>query len=194
MPGSIGASFQGPGAYWALLGPTVQLRRTYYDVEKAAARVRATAYPQAEQFAATSILEPPTEEATLKLFANAAHEVRAGLKSRPYVRLRPLQNSIRKPICPSRPGQHLRRPAKRLERHVLPAAHRRGILAVEQVEELEQHLRPDARRDVEALGEPHVEIDERRRGERVAPGVDVDARSPTRRRPDPPARRSPAAG
>ena len=70
--GSIGASFQGPGAYWAIIGPTVQLRRTYYDVEKAAARVRATAYPQAEQFAATSILEPPTEEATLKLFANAA--------------------------------------------------------------------------------------------------------------------------
>ncbi len=70
--GSIGASFQGPGAYWAIVGPTVQLRRTYYDVEKAAARVRATAYPQAEQFAATSVLQPPTEEATLKLFANAA--------------------------------------------------------------------------------------------------------------------------
>jgi putative phosphoesterase len=70
--GSIGASFQGPGAYWALMGPTVQLRRTYYDVEKAAARVRATAYPEKEQFAATSILQPPTEEATLKLFANAA--------------------------------------------------------------------------------------------------------------------------
>ena len=70
--GSIGASFQGPGAYWAIVGPTVQLRRTYYDVEKAAARVRATSYPQAEQFAATSVLQPPTEEATLKLFANAA--------------------------------------------------------------------------------------------------------------------------
>ncbi|HEX6217278.1 MAG TPA: metallophosphoesterase family protein [Vicinamibacterales bacterium] len=70
--GSIGASFQGPGAYWALMGPTVQLRRTYYDVEKAAARVRATAYPQKEEFASTSILQPPTEEATLKLFAAAA--------------------------------------------------------------------------------------------------------------------------
>ena len=70
--GSIGASFQGPGAYWALMGPTVQLRRTYYDVERAAARVRATDYPQREEFAATSILQPPTEEATLKLFANAA--------------------------------------------------------------------------------------------------------------------------
>lgn len=70
--GSIGASFQGPGAYWVLMGPTVQLRRTYYDVEAAAARVRDTEYPQKEEFASTSILQPPTEEATLKLFANAA--------------------------------------------------------------------------------------------------------------------------
>lgn len=70
--GSIGASFQGPGAYWVLMGPTVQLRRTYYDVEGAASRVRATNYPQKEEFAATSVLQPPTEEATLKLFANAA--------------------------------------------------------------------------------------------------------------------------
>ena len=70
--GSIGASFQGPGAYWVLLGVTVQLRRTYYDVDAAAARVRATAYPQREEFASVSILKPPTEEATLKLFANAA--------------------------------------------------------------------------------------------------------------------------
>ena len=70
--GSIGASFQGPGAYWLLLGPTVQLRRTYYDVDAAAALVRATSYPQAEQFAAESILRPPSEEATLALFANAS--------------------------------------------------------------------------------------------------------------------------
>ena len=70
--GSIGASFQGPGAYWLLIGPTVQLRRTYYDVEAAAARVRATSYPQKEQFASTSVLQPPSEETTLKLFAPAA--------------------------------------------------------------------------------------------------------------------------
>jgi predicted phosphodiesterase len=70
--GSVGASFQGPGAYWLLMGPTIQVRRTYYDVDAAARRVRATTYPQAEQFAATSILQPPTEEATLKLFADVA--------------------------------------------------------------------------------------------------------------------------
>jgi predicted phosphodiesterase len=70
--GSVGASLQGAGAFWILLGPTVQLRRTVYDVDAAAARVRATSYPQAEAFASTSILRPPTEEATLMLFANAA--------------------------------------------------------------------------------------------------------------------------
>jgi predicted phosphodiesterase len=70
--GSIGASFQGPGAYWLLLDTTVQLRRTYYDTDAAARRVRATSYPQKEEFASTSILQPPTEEATLKLFAQAA--------------------------------------------------------------------------------------------------------------------------
>jgi len=70
--GSIGASFQGAGAYWVLLGSTVQLRRTYYDVEAAAAIIRATSYPQREEFASTSILQPPNEEATLKLFAHAA--------------------------------------------------------------------------------------------------------------------------
>jgi hypothetical protein len=50
----------------------VQLRRTYYDVEAAAARVRPTNYPQKEEFASTRVLHPPTEEATLKLFAPAA--------------------------------------------------------------------------------------------------------------------------
>lgn len=70
--GSIGASFQGPGAYWLLLDTTVQLRRTYYDVDEAARRVRATSYPQKEEFASISVLQPPGEEATLKLFAAAA--------------------------------------------------------------------------------------------------------------------------
>jgi hypothetical protein len=62
--------FQDAGAYWALLGPGVTLRRTAYDLERAAARVRATAYPQAAQCAA-AILSPPTEQATLEQFKNA---------------------------------------------------------------------------------------------------------------------------
>jgi len=68
--GSVGMPFQDAGAYWALLGPGVTLRRTAYDLERAAARVRATAYPQAAQCAA-AILSPPTEQATLEQFKNA---------------------------------------------------------------------------------------------------------------------------
>jgi predicted phosphodiesterase len=69
--GSVGMPFQDPGAYWLLLGPAVQLRRTAYDLEKAATWVRQTSYPQAEDFASRSILKPPTEAATLEAFKNA---------------------------------------------------------------------------------------------------------------------------
>src|SRR5215467_9851020 len=46
--GSVGMPFGEPGAYWLLLDSDIRLRRTGYDLEKAAARIRATAYPQAE--------------------------------------------------------------------------------------------------------------------------------------------------
>src|SRR5262249_55823957 len=67
--GSVGAPFGEPGAYWLLLGPGVELRRTPYDFADAAERIRATEYPQAEDFAAKSVLAPPSEEAMLKFFA-----------------------------------------------------------------------------------------------------------------------------
>jgi predicted phosphodiesterase len=48
--GSVGLPYEGrPGAYWAMLGPDVELRRTEYDVEEAAARYRATDIPDVEQ-------------------------------------------------------------------------------------------------------------------------------------------------
>jgi len=67
--GSVGAPFGEPGAYWLLLGPDVQLRRTPYDLDKAAERIRGTEYPEAEDFAAQSVLAPPSEEEMLKVFA-----------------------------------------------------------------------------------------------------------------------------
>ncbi|HEX9365080.1 MAG TPA: metallophosphoesterase family protein [Vicinamibacterales bacterium] len=66
--GSVGMPFQEPGAYWLLLGPGVQLRHTRYDLEEAAARIRATGYPQAEQFAARHVLRPPSEQEMLDAF------------------------------------------------------------------------------------------------------------------------------
>jgi putative phosphoesterase len=49
--GSVGMPFQSPsGAYWLLLGPDVELRRTDYDFATAAKAIRATAYPQLERW------------------------------------------------------------------------------------------------------------------------------------------------
>ena len=69
--GSVGMPFGPPGAYWLLLGPGVELRHTPYDLERAAEQVRATAYPQAEDFAARNVLHPPSEADMLGAFSKA---------------------------------------------------------------------------------------------------------------------------
>jgi len=69
--GSVGMPFGEPGADWLLLGPEVQRRHTSYDFKRAAERIRETKYPQAEDFAAHNVLEPPAEEEMLKLFKRA---------------------------------------------------------------------------------------------------------------------------
>src|SRR5215218_10279061 len=57
--GSVGLPYEGrPGAFWALLGPDVELRRTDYDVERAAAAYRESGFPGAEQLAGM-LLTPP---------------------------------------------------------------------------------------------------------------------------------------
>jgi putative phosphoesterase len=58
--GSVGFPYEErPGAYWLLAGPDVSLRRTAYDVEDAAERIRATSYPRAELYARELLLEDP---------------------------------------------------------------------------------------------------------------------------------------
>ena len=50
--GSVGMPYEDePGAYWALLGPDVELRRTAYDLDAAAERIAASGYPDAEAWA-----------------------------------------------------------------------------------------------------------------------------------------------
>jgi len=68
--GSIGMPFADPGAYWLLLGPDVQLRRTSYDLEAAAARIRRTKFPGADAFA-TQVLTPRTESEMLAAYARS---------------------------------------------------------------------------------------------------------------------------
>jgi putative phosphoesterase len=69
--GSVGMPFGRAGAYWLLLGPDVRLRRTPYHLSHAADRIRASSYPQAEQFAVHNILQPPSEEQMIEIFTKA---------------------------------------------------------------------------------------------------------------------------
>jgi diadenosine tetraphosphatase ApaH/serine/threonine PP2A family protein phosphatase len=69
--GSVGMPFGEPGAGWLLLAPDVQLRHTVYDLAKAADRIRDTRYPQAHDFAARNVLQPPSEAEILEAFARA---------------------------------------------------------------------------------------------------------------------------
>lgn len=60
--GSVGLPYEGrPGAYWALLGAEVELRRTEYDLEEAVARLRRSGLPDPEPLVQT-LTEPPTRE------------------------------------------------------------------------------------------------------------------------------------
>jgi predicted phosphodiesterase len=70
-PGSVGMPFGEPGAYWALLGADVELKRTSYDLAQAAAAIRATSHPYAEE-QARNILQPPAQEEMLELFETFA--------------------------------------------------------------------------------------------------------------------------
>ncbi len=66
--GSVGMPYGTPGAYWLLLGPEIIHRHTLYDLEQAAAQIRASAYPFASDFADNNVLEPPTEAEALAVF------------------------------------------------------------------------------------------------------------------------------
>jgi predicted phosphodiesterase len=64
--GSVGMPYEDrPGAYWALVGGDIEHRRTEYDLERAAALIRATEWPMAEEIAAENVLTvpPPAEVA-----------------------------------------------------------------------------------------------------------------------------------
>jgi putative phosphoesterase len=57
--GSVGMPYEDePGAYWALLGPDVELRRTPFDLDRAASAIRATDFPGANEFADEYVLHP----------------------------------------------------------------------------------------------------------------------------------------
>ena len=65
--GSVGMPYEGrQGAFWALLGPTVELRHTEYDVEQAIARMRAVE-PAPEELIGW-LRDPPDPDEISQLF------------------------------------------------------------------------------------------------------------------------------
>jgi predicted phosphodiesterase len=66
-PGSVGNPTGEAAAYWAVLGPDVELRATRYDTAAAAAALRATGFPRTEL--ADELIEPWPVERVLALIA-----------------------------------------------------------------------------------------------------------------------------
>ena len=70
--GSVGMPYGEPGAYWLLLGPAIVPQRTLYDLNQTAEHIRATNYPQAEDFADNNILNPPPAAEVIEVFERMA--------------------------------------------------------------------------------------------------------------------------
>jgi predicted phosphodiesterase len=73
--GSVGMPYEGsPEARWLLLGPDVELRRTDYDPDAAIERLRATGWPDVEEFLQHSFLEPLDPGWVSEFFERQAQE------------------------------------------------------------------------------------------------------------------------
>jgi predicted phosphodiesterase len=69
--GSVGMPYADrPGAYWVIVTPDgIDFRRTDYDLDRAAAAIRASGYPGADEFADENVLTCPTAEEALAVFS-----------------------------------------------------------------------------------------------------------------------------
>lgn len=70
-PGSIGMPYVKPGAYWAMLGPDVQMMRTDYDRESAADRIRRLNWSNANEFAEKNVISVPSREEAMAFLRKA---------------------------------------------------------------------------------------------------------------------------
>jgi predicted phosphodiesterase len=71
--GSVGMPYERvPGAYWAVVGAKVEHRRTDYDLEAAAAMIRRSGWPPADEFARDNVLTLPAPEEVIPIFESYA--------------------------------------------------------------------------------------------------------------------------
>jgi predicted phosphodiesterase len=75
--GSVGLAYGAPGAHWLLLGPDVKHRRTPYDSDSFADRVKSLDWSIAERFAEENIRNFPAETEALEFFEKVAAEQHA---------------------------------------------------------------------------------------------------------------------
>jgi predicted phosphodiesterase len=67
--GAVGMPYEGRrGAYWALIGAEVELRRTDYDWEPALAELRAGGLPELDEMLLESLLEPADPDEVAGIF------------------------------------------------------------------------------------------------------------------------------
>jgi len=72
-PGSVGMPYEGtPGAYWALLGPDIELKRGRYETEVAARQIAATGFPEADEFAREHVLRSPDPDHAVRTMESRA--------------------------------------------------------------------------------------------------------------------------
>jgi predicted phosphodiesterase len=74
-PGSIGMPYEGEvAAFWAILGPHVDLRRTPFDVERSAEALLASGWPEARSFVDENVRAAVPREEAITLFEQIAAE------------------------------------------------------------------------------------------------------------------------
>jgi putative phosphoesterase len=72
--GSVGMPYGQPGAHWLLLGDQAVFKRTDYDLEQAAEQIRASDYPNAQDFADNNVRQPPSAEEATQVLENMAQQ------------------------------------------------------------------------------------------------------------------------
>jgi predicted phosphodiesterase len=71
--GSVGMPYEGRvGAFWALLGPEVELRCTEYDLERALAEMRSGGFAELDEMLHESLVEPMDPDEVAAIFEREA--------------------------------------------------------------------------------------------------------------------------
>jgi predicted phosphodiesterase len=74
-PGSVGMPYEGKvAAFWALLGPDVEMRRTPFDVERSIEALLAGGWPGAQSFAEENLRVAVDREEVVALFEQIARD------------------------------------------------------------------------------------------------------------------------